>query len=333
MTSRTSMPLGFLLLASLLQLAACEDGLAPGADTSGCLPCGSDASAERCLLSDDTCGAPECDANRPCGGRERCINLECVPVDDWPCETEASCDAGQICLEGTCRTPCTTSADCSAWSPWCSPEHGVCLQCGGPVCPPDGAMPRLSVSPTVVTLPPTVVGASRSAEIIVTNVGELPLNVERLQLVAPEGVAVETGDWSYGSTLEPVPAKLNPVEPGQSATIRVVFAPQQPGPMSGRLVLFSNDRAQRDGTVIALDGTGLAPCLEATPTSVDFGLVEGGARVTRDVTFRVCNDVTIELFYVGLRNGFQIQVRHFAKPSITHGLRAATTGHQQEPAR
>jgi hypothetical protein len=40
-----------------------------------------------------------------------------------------------------------------------------------------------------------------------------------------------------------------------------------------------------------------------------------------------------ESLYVGLRNGFQIQVRHFAKPSITHGLRAATTGHQQEPAR
>ncbi|VXA92946.1 Transcriptional regulator, ArsR family / Methyltransferase fusion [Pseudomonas sp. 8BK] len=40
-----------------------------------------------------------------------------------------------------------------------------------------------------------------------------------------------------------------------------------------------------------------------------------------------------ESLYVGLRNGFQIQVRHFAKPSITHGLRAAITGHQQEPAR
>lgn len=42
---------------------------------------------------------------------------------------------------------------------------------------------------------------------------------------------------------------------------------------------------------------------------------------------------TCESLYVGLRNGFQIQVRHFAKPSITHGLRAAITGHQQEPAR
>ena len=36
---------------------------------------------------------------------------------------------------------------------------------------------------------------------------------------------------------------------------------------------------------------------------------------------------TCESLYVGLRNGFQIQVRHFAKPSLTHGLRAATTGH------
>ena len=40
-----------------------------------------------------------------------------------------------------------------------------------------------------------------------------------------------------------------------------------------------------------------------------------------------------ESLYVGLRNGFQIQVRHFAKPSLTHGLRAAITGNQQEPAR
>ncbi|MBU2256423.1 MAG: metalloregulator ArsR/SmtB family transcription factor [Gammaproteobacteria bacterium] len=40
-----------------------------------------------------------------------------------------------------------------------------------------------------------------------------------------------------------------------------------------------------------------------------------------------------ESLYVGLRNGFQIQVRHFAKPSLNHGLRAAITGNQQEPAR
>ncbi len=43
--------------------------------------------------------------------------------------------------------------------------------------------------------------------------------------------------------------------------------------------------------------------------------------------------ITCESLYVGLRNGFQIQVRRFAKPSITHGLRAAITGHQQEPER
>lgn len=42
---------------------------------------------------------------------------------------------------------------------------------------------------------------------------------------------------------------------------------------------------------------------------------------------------TCEGLYVGLRNGFQIQVRHFAKPSITHGPRAATTDYQQEPER
>ncbi len=42
---------------------------------------------------------------------------------------------------------------------------------------------------------------------------------------------------------------------------------------------------------------------------------------------------TCEGLYVGLRNGFQIQVRHFAKPSLPHGPRAAITGHQQEPAR
>ncbi|MGB4072542.1 ArsR/SmtB family transcription factor [Pseudomonas sp.] len=35
-----------------------------------------------------------------------------------------------------------------------------------------------------------------------------------------------------------------------------------------------------------------------------------------------------ESLYVGLRNGFQIQVRHFAKPSATIGLRAPVTGQQ-----
>src|SRR3989338_182391 len=40
-----------------------------------------------------------------------------------------------------------------------------------------------------------------------------------------------------------------------------------------------------------------------------------------------------ESLYIGLRNGFQIQVRHFAKPSVTIGLRAAITGKQQETER
>ena len=35
-----------------------------------------------------------------------------------------------------------------------------------------------------------------------------------------------------------------------------------------------------------------------------------------------------ESLYVGLRNGFQIQVRHFAKPLVTTGLRAPVTGQQ-----
>ena len=35
-----------------------------------------------------------------------------------------------------------------------------------------------------------------------------------------------------------------------------------------------------------------------------------------------------ESLYVGLRNGFQIQVRHFAKPLTTIGLRAPVTGQQ-----
>lgn len=34
--------------------------------------------------------------------------------------------------------------------------------------------------------------------------------------------------------------------------------------------------------------------------------------------------VSGESLYVGLRNGFQIQVRHFAKPDEHHGLRALT---------
>ena len=40
-----------------------------------------------------------------------------------------------------------------------------------------------------------------------------------------------------------------------------------------------------------------------------------------------------ESLYIGLRNGFQIQVRQFAKPSVTLGLRAAITGKQQETER
>ncbi|MCU1718426.1 ArsR/SmtB family transcription factor [Pseudomonas sp. 5P_3.1_Bac2] len=40
-----------------------------------------------------------------------------------------------------------------------------------------------------------------------------------------------------------------------------------------------------------------------------------------------------ESLYVGLRNGFQIQLRHFAKPSSTFGLRAPTHAKPQESDR
>jgi HYDIN/CFA65/VesB family protein len=74
--------------------------------------------------------------------------------------------------------------------------------------------------------------------------------------------------------------------PDSSCTAHVRFAPQGPGPKLARLALFGDGDA---GTMVFLEGEGVAPAVTMAPGSFDFGTAVSGTRSSAQ-TFVVRND-------------------------------------------
>ena len=80
-----------------------------------------------------------------------------------------------------------------------------------------------------------------------------------------------------------LPAIGTVVRPGQSIVVQVLFAPARPGDYPGSLSITGSGGAT---TTVDLSGTGLSArgLFSATPTSVNFGTVPVGRKVTKIVT-------------------------------------------------
>ncbi len=116
-------------------------------------------------------------------------------------------------------------------------------------------------------------GAVRT--ITITNSGDLP---------AGFFIAIIAGGDSGSFRLLDESCTAGELLPGGSCTAHVRFAPQSPGPKSARLALFGDGE---DGTMVSLQGEGVASGATLAPGSFDFGSQARGTKsALRTFAFR-----------------------------------------------
>jgi hypothetical protein len=122
------------------------------------------------------------------------------------------------------------------------------------------------------------VGAQSSVRTIeIANTGNLP---------AAFFIAVVAGGDSGSFRLLDEDCTAAELMPGTTCTAHVRFAPQGPGPKLARLALFGDGDS---GTMVFLEGEGVAPAVTMTPGAFDFGAATNGTRSPAQ-TFVVRND-------------------------------------------
>lgn len=122
-----------------------------------------------------------------------------------------------------------------------------------------------SASPSSLTFPSRVSGSGSSTpqSVVVRNTGSVPLAISGLTLTG------DSADFSASG------CESDTLEPGDSCTIQVTFAPAQAGSRTATLAVNANVSCQQ--LTVALSGTGLAPPVSADPGAIDFGGTVAGS--------------------------------------------------------
>jgi subtilisin family serine protease len=143
-------------------------------------------------------------------------------------------------------------------------------------------VPDIAVTPGAIDFGPAFVGATRTESVVVENTGTGVLSVSAVTatpgMFAPDSAAFV-------------------LAPGSARSLLVRFTPAAPGPISGTLVLASDDPDEPLANV-ALSGVGLVPPdIEVSPTSLSADLPAGGqATRTLVVSNTGGSDLTFQLF-------------------------------------
>ena len=136
----------------------------------------------------------------------------------------------------------------------------------------DGA-PDIQVTPSVINFPNIdATGGTQAQEIvIVSNVGDVDLHIEDLY------VDDDTGPFS----LNAITSALIP--PMGQAQFAVTFAPQTAANNRG-YVLIESDDPDTPVAEIQLNGVGVAPVIDITPSEYDFGMLYVGCDSSQPLT-------------------------------------------------
>jgi len=134
-----------------------------------------------------------------------------------------------------------------------------------------GVQAGLTATPSSVSFGNVTVGVPNSQTIQLTNSGTGVLTISQVSASGP----------GYSTSALNLPLSLNP---NQSTTFNVKFAPASAGSASGRVSIVTN--APNSPAVIALSGSGVAPTetLSFSTNNLSFGSVNTGASATQSVT-------------------------------------------------
>ena len=147
---------------------------------------------------------------------------------------------------------------------------------------PADVAPNISVDPQSVTFPElTLPEDTQATEIItISNVGDDTLNINEVYLDD------DTGPFTLTALASPF------IEPSGTSEFSVVFTPQSSYTMTGSVFISSNDPNQ-PLVEVPISGTSLAPIIDITPSSYDFGTLYVGCDAEQLLT--ISNYGTAEL--------------------------------------
>lgn len=147
---------------------------------------------------------------------------------------------------------------------------------------PADAAPAISVDPQSVTFPElTLPEDTQATEIIaISNVGDDTLNINEIYLND------DTGPFTLTALQSPF------IEPSGTSEFSVVFTPESSYTMTGSIFISSNDPNQ-PLVEVPISGTSLAPIIDITPSSYDFGTLYVGCDAEQLLT--ISNVGTAEL--------------------------------------
>lgn len=130
-------------------------------------------------------------------------------------------------------------------------------------------------------------GKTMTRSVVVTNVGDLPLDISKVSLVGPKSFSYEVvGKPSYPVRLTSGDSRMD---------VNVAFTPQSTGRLEASLVFASNDPDLPSYTlpIVANSDT---PCLKIQPVILEFSPAASvDTSTTREVTLTSCSDVPLTI--------------------------------------
>ena len=133
--------------------------------------------------------------------------------------------------------------------------------------------PQISLSSTTVHFGTVSINSTGSASVTISNAGSSDLTVSVISLSGAE----------FGVSGIATPKTISA---GQSAQMALTFHPTAAGAVTGSVSITSNDPANPTAT-IEMDGTGSTSAvgqLQANPTSLSFGNVSVGSKLSKQIT-------------------------------------------------
>lgn len=130
------------------------------------------------------------------------------------------------------------------------------------------------------------VGASRTRELVVRNLGQKPLDVREVALVIRQNTGM---NLDYGQLLFPLQVPI-----GGQIQLQVGFSPPWGGEFRDNLRVTSSDVTEPE-VEFPVVGRGVAPRVCPEPVVVDFGVIRVGQVVTQPLVIRSCGLQTLRL--------------------------------------
>jgi len=164
--------------------------------------------------------------------------------------------------------------------------------------------PKLKLSPTDVLFDYVQVGKSDSRPLTLTNVGDAPLVIDRIDFTADAGftLQVDAATHKPGNPVAFVPPLQ--LAPGISQPLTVGFSAVDDKQKQGSLLVQSNDTAWVGGAPVVLRANSKVPCiLVAQAPAIQFGAGLVGADLARDVTITNCGAEVLTVTSVAFKPG------------------------------